>query len=168
MSFKKQHTKKIAFTALMSSLAVCMSLFTLPFLFGVNIHLFQVAILIAAAGGGPISGIITGLFGGIYMASMRGDVTIIIGNGLIGLFAGFLIRKFRPMIAGPLSWFLIQMPWIYIIDTYFYRFPSVVVETILTVLTVEILISSLIVDVLMFRFGFKQWVLKKLDIEVSS
>lgn len=162
MVTQKLSIKKLAFTAIMSSLVVAMSILTLPFIFGINIHLFQVVILIASVIGGPISGLITGLFGGIYMASMRGDVTIIIGNGLLGLFAGLFAKRLRPLIAGPLAWFLIQMPWIFFIDTYLYQFPLTVIETILTVLTIEILISALITDILMLRYNLKQRIKEKL------
>ena len=155
--------KKLAFTALMSSLAVAMSFLTIPFLLGVNIHLFQVAVFIAAVGGGPFSGIVAGVFGGVYMASVRGDIAIVAGNMLLGLTAGILSRKLRPAIACSLAWFLFQMPWLFIVDIYVYKIPLAVVEIILITLTVEDVISAVITDLLMTRFGLKRWVLHRLD-----
>ena len=154
--------KKLAFTALMSSLAVAMSLLTIPFLLGVNIHLFQVAVFIAAVGGGPVSGIVTGMFGGVYMASVRGDIFIVAGNMLLGLSAGLLSRKLRPALACSLAWFLFQMPCLFIVNIYVYKIPLAVVETILITLTVEDLISAVVTDLLMTRFGLKRWVLQRL------
>ncbi len=165
---KNRSLKTLAFTALVSGLAVSISLLTIPFIFGVNIHLFQAAIFIAAVAGGPLPGLTAGLFGGFYMASVRGDIAIIIGNGLLGLTAGLFARRFRPLVACLLAWFLIQLPWIFVIDVYLYRFPLVVVETILILLTVEDIISAIIVDLLMVRFGVKKWVTEKLVTEVSS
>jgi len=141
-------SRLVAFTAGISAVTAVLSALTVPFLLGTGVHFFQVGIMLAAVVGGPISGLITGLIGGLYVALIRSDPTIVIGNGLLGLFTALFSRRLRPLLAGLVAWILIQAPWIYFTGTFIYRVPSVAMQLILILLTVENVICAFIVDIL--------------------
>ena len=150
-----------AFTAVMSALAVALSALSVPFVLGLRVHFFQVAIMLAGVIGGPVSGLVTGAIGGVYVAALRSDPTIVVGNALLGLFTGLFVRKMRPVLAGILAWVLIQAPWLYLTGTYILNVPAVVMQTILATLTVEDVICAAIADVLQSRFHLREMVFPK-------
>jgi uncharacterized membrane protein len=150
-----------AFTAVMAALAVALSALSVPFVFGLQIHLFQVAIMLAGVIGGSLSGLVTGAIGGAYMAMLRSDPTIVIGNGLLGLFTGLFVRKMRPALAGIAAWVLIQAPWIYLTGTYVLHVPALVMQTILATLTVEVVICAVFADVLQSHYHLREQVFPK-------
>lgn len=150
-----------AFTAVMSALAVALSALSVPFVAGLRIHFFQVAIMLAGVIGGPLSGLVTGTIGGAYMATLRSDPTIVIGNALLGLFTGLFMRKMRPALAGIAAWVLIQAPWIYLTGTYVLNVPGIVMQTILVTLTVEDVICAVIADVLQTHYHLREHVFPK-------
>jgi len=156
------HTSRlVTFTAAMSALAVTLSALSVPFVLGLRIHFFQVAVMLAGVIGGPVSGLVTGAVGGAYMAALRSDPTIIVGNGLLGLFTGVFVRKMRPALAAIAAWALVQAPWIYLTGTYILHVPTVVMQTILVTLTVEDVICAAIADVLQSRFHLRETVFPK-------
>lgn len=148
-------SRLVAFTAVISALTVVLSVLTVPFLFGTGIHFFQAGILLAGVAGGPLSGLVTGSVGGLYVATTRSDPTIIVGNGLLGLFTGVFSRKLRPVLAGLVAWVLIQAPWIYITGTFIFHVPTVAMQVILALLTVEDVICASVVDVLTSHFHLR-------------
>jgi len=111
--------------------------------------------------GGPVSGLVTGAIGGVYMAMLRSDPTIVIGNGLLGLFTGLFARKTRPVLAGIAAWALIQAPWIYLTGTLIFNVPAFAMQTILALLTIEDIACALVVDVLESHFHFREMVFSK-------
>jgi LytS/YehU family sensor histidine kinase len=141
-------SRLVAFTAGISAVTAVLSALTVPFLLGTGVHFFQVGIMLAGVVGGPMSGLITGLIGGLYVALIRSDPTIVIGNGLLGLFTALFSRRLRPVLAGLVAWILVQAPWVYLTGTFVYRVPSVAMQLILVLLTVENMICASIVDVL--------------------
>jgi len=151
----------VAFTAVMSALAVALSALSVPFVAGLRIHFFQVAIMLAGVIGGPVSGLVTGAIGGAYMAAIRSDPTIVIGNTLLGLFTGLFVRKMRPALAGIAAWVLIQAPWIYLTGTFILGVPAFVMQTILVTLTVEDVICAAIADVLQTHYRLGERVFPK-------
>jgi len=151
----------VAFTAIMTAVAVVLSALSVPFVFGVRIHFFQVAIMLAGVIGGPVSGLVAGGVGGVYMSALRSDPTIVVGNALLGLFTGLLVRKMRPALAGILAWVLIQAPWLYLTGTYILNVPGLVMQTILATLTVEDVFCAVIADVLQSRFHLREMVFPK-------
>ena len=151
----------VAFTAIMTAIAVVLSALSVPFVFGLRIHFFQVAIMLAGIIGGPVSGLIAGSVGGVYMSALRSDPTIIVGNAFLGLFAGLFVRKMRPALAGILAWILIQAPWLYLTGTFILNVPGFVMQTILVTLTVEDVICAVIADVLQSRFHLREMVFPK-------
>lgn len=150
-----------AFTAVMSALAVALSVLSVPFVLGLRIHFFQVAIMLAGVIGGPMPGLVAGAIGGVYTAVLMSNPTIVVGNALLGLFTGIFVRKMRPVLAGILAWVLIQAPWLYLSETYILNVPAVVMQTILATLTVEDVICAVIADVLQSRFHLREMVFPK-------
>jgi hypothetical protein len=108
-----------------------------------------------------VPGLVTGAIGGVYVAALRSDPTIVVGNALLGLFTGLFVRKMRPVLAGILAWVLIQAPWLYLTGTYILNVPAVVMQTILATLTVEDVICAVIADVLQSRFHLREMVFPK-------
>jgi uncharacterized membrane protein len=157
-----------AFTAVMSALAVALSLLSVPFVGGVQIHFLQVAIILAGVMGGPLSGLVTGAIGGAFVAALRSDPTIVIGNGLLGLFTGLLVRKMRPALAGIAAWILIQAPWIYLTGTYILHIPGLVMQTALATLTIEDVICAVIADLLQTHYHLREQVFAKPASEVMK
>jgi len=156
------HSSRLAaFTAVMSALAVALSALSVPFVLGLRVHFFQVAIMLAGVIGGPVPGLLAGAIGGAYVAALRSDPTIVVGNALLGLFTGLFVRKMRPVLAGILAWVLIQAPWLYLTGTYILNAPAVVMQTILATLTVEDVICAVIADVLQSRFHLREMVFPK-------
>lgn len=154
-------SRLVGFTAVMSALAVALGGLAVPFLAGSRIHFFQVAIMLAGIVGGPLSGLVTGAIGGAYMAMLRSDPTILIGNGLLGLFTGLFARKLRPALAGIAAWALIQAPWIYLTGTFIFNVPALAMQTILALLTIEDVVCALVVDVLQSHFHLREMVFPK-------
>ena len=148
----------VAFTAIMTAVAVVLSALSVPFVFGLRIHFFQVAIILAGVIGGPASGLVAGAIGGVYVAALRSDPTIVVGNALLGLFTGLFVRKMRPALAGILAWILIQAPWLYLTGTFILNVPGVVMQTILITLTVEDIICAVIADVLQTHYHLREQV----------
>jgi len=159
----QSRSRLVAFTAMISALTVVLSVLTVPFLFTSRIHFFQVGVLLAGVAGGPISGLITGSIGGLYMATTRSDPTIVVGNALLGLSAGIFARKLRPVLAGLFAWLFIQAPWVYITGTYIFQVPAIAMQTILALLTVEGIICASVVDVLINRFHIGALLLGRAD-----
>jgi uncharacterized membrane protein len=149
----------VGLTAVLSALTIVLSLLTIPFLFGSRIHFFQTGIMLAGATGGPFSGLVTGLIGGLYMASVRSDPTIVIGNGLLGLFVGIFSIRLRPLYAGVLAWVLIQAPWVFFTGTFIFGVPAVAMQVILLLLTVEDIVCAAAVDALTTHFHLRSLVL---------
>lgn len=150
-----------AFTAVISALTVVFSVLTVPFMFETRIHFFQAGIMLAGVAGGPLSGLITGSVGGLYVATIRSDPTIVVGNGLLGLSTGVFSRKLRPVLAGLVAWVLIQAPWIYLTGTFIFHVPDVAMQTILALLTVEDAICASVVDILIKRFHLGSLLLRR-------
>jgi hypothetical protein len=152
----KYASRFVAFTAIMTAVAVVLSALSVPFLFGLRIHFFQVAIMLAGVIGGPVSGLIAGGVAGVYTAALMSNPTIVVGNALLGLFTGIFVRKMRPVLAGILAWVLIQAPWLYLSETYILNVPGFVMQTILVTLTVEDVICAVVADVLQSRFHLRE------------
>jgi uncharacterized membrane protein len=145
----------------MSALAVALSALAVPFVAGSRIHFFQVAIMLAGVIAGPVSGLVTGVIGGAYIAMLRSDPTIVIGNGLLGLFTALFARKMRPVLAGIAAWVLIQAPWIYLTGTFIFNIPGLAMQTILVLLTIEDVVCALVADVLQSHFHLREMVFPK-------
>ncbi len=152
-------SKLVAFTSVTSALTVLLSFVTIPFLMGVRIHFFQLGIMVAGVVGGPVSGLVTGALGGLYVASLRSDPTIVVGNGLLGLFTGLLARKVRPALAAIGAWGLVQAPWIYLTGTFVFQVPPTLMQLVLVLLTIEDTVCAMLADVLSNYFHLRDLVI---------
>jgi uncharacterized membrane protein len=104
---------------------------------GFKIHFFQYAIFIAAAIYGPVGGAISGGIGSIYSATLMSNPYILVGNIILGTFAGFFMKKGYNMILAVFFAYLIQMPWLYLTDVYLVGMPVSLVINIMVALLIS-------------------------------
>jgi uncharacterized membrane protein len=151
-------TKALTITALMASLANILSteLLTIPLVIGPfasKIHFTQIPIFISAILSGPLTGLLTGAIGGLYMSYTVGIPFIVGGLAILGFSAGILAHrlKLRPILSSAFAW-CIQAPYVFITDYIWFVYSRImpspvaltVVTTILINLTIEAIISSII------------------------
>ena len=146
----------MAFIALMATLANVLSFppVALPVTPEVTVHFSQLPIFIAGILTGPVGGLMTGAIGGLYMSFTRIPF-IICGLAILGLATGFFGRRVRPLYAGIFAW-LVQAPYVVITDYVWFvvfleRAPQAAwafVTSIMTVLTIEAVISSALAEVI--------------------
>jgi uncharacterized membrane protein len=120
----------------------------------ITVHFSQLPIFIAGILTGPIGGLMTGAIGGLYMSLTR--IPFIIGGlAILGLATGFFGRRVRPLYAGILAW-VVQAPYVVVTDYVWFavfleRTPEAAwafVTSIMTVLTIEAVISSALTEVI--------------------
>lgn len=145
----------LAFIALMAALANVLSFppLALPVTPEITVHFSQLPILIAGILTGSVGGLIAGAVGGLYMSFSR--IPFIVGGlAVFGLASGFFGRRVRPLYAGILAW-LVQAPYVVVTDYVWFaifleRTPQAAwafVASILTVLTIEAMISAALAEV---------------------
>ena len=152
-------TKIVVFAALMAALANVLSVepFVIPVVLGPfvsRIHLSQLPVFLSGCLAGPWAGMVTGAIGGIYM-SVTVVPFIVGGLGLLGFSSGFLSRRLglRPFLASMLAW-CIQAVYVFVTDYFWFTTVSGMphpvavglVSNILIKLTVEAVISSVLVE----------------------
>ena len=151
--------KLLAFAALMAALSNILSIapFTIPISAGpfpTEIHFTQLPIFLSGILAGPFAGLLTGAVGGLYMSFTKIPF-IIAGLALLGVSAGLFAKRFRPLFSGILAW-CVQAPYVFVTDyvwfTSFMSMPSsaalTAVSTILIKLTVEAVVASILVEIL--------------------
>ena len=159
---KANRTKVIVFAALMAALANILSLdfFVIPIAIGPfasKIHIGQLAVLVSGVFAGPLSGLLTGTIGGVYMSYSVSIPFVIGGLALLGVSAGLFSKKLklRPFFSSILAW-CVQAPYVLLTDYAWFVYsrlmpPGValpVVTTILVNLTVETVVASVLAEVL--------------------
>ena len=152
-------TKIVVFAALMAALTNVLSVepFVIPVILGPfvsRIHLSQLPVFLSGCIAGPWAGLVTGAVGGIYM-SVTVVPFIVGGLGLLGFSSGFLSRRLglRPFLASVLAW-CFQAVYVSVTDYFWFTTVSGmphpvavgVVSNILITLTVEAVISSVLVE----------------------
>ena len=85
---------------------------------GFKIHLFQVAIILAAAIFGPAGGALSGFAGSIYAALIMGNPYLMVGNALLGFFTGVFLRHGFSLLPAVWIAFGMQLPWLILTDLY--------------------------------------------------
>ena len=154
-------TRILSFVALMAALANVLSLqpIAVSITPELTVHFSQLPILIAGVVTGPMGGMVTGAVGGLYMGFTK--IPFIVGGlAILGLASGFFGRRMRPFLAGVLAW-LVQAPYVVITDyvwasIFLHRAPEAAwafVASIMTVLTVEAVISSALAEVIVRYLG---------------
>lgn len=106
--------------------------------FGFRIHFFQYLIFLAAAIYGPIGGAATGMVGSVYTAAALNNPYVIIGNAILGFFAGLFVKKTNVIVAA-MAAYLIQLPWLWVTDVYLVGMPLPAVK----LAVVSLLVSNL-------------------------
>ena len=145
----------LAFLALMAALANVLSFppIALPVTPDITVHFSQLPIFIAGILTGPVGGLMAGAIGGLYMSFTR--IPFIIGGlAILGLATGFFGRRVRPLYAGLLAW-LVQTPYVIVTDyvwlaIFLEKTPQAAwafVTSIMTVLTIEAVVSSALAEV---------------------
>jgi uncharacterized membrane protein len=146
-------TKTIAFVALMAALASVMSYppFAIPIQFGTfnsSIHFFQLAIFVCAILSGAWAGAFSGAVGSLYMSITRVPF-------VIGAFTGLFAKKFRPVIACILAFF-VQVPYTLVTDyVYFTIFTGAsptaawtIILPIMVTLSFEAVVCAVLAEVI--------------------
>jgi uncharacterized membrane protein len=159
---KTNRTKVLVFAALMAALTNILSLdfLVIPIIIGPfasAIHISQLAVLVSGTFAGPLSGLLTGAIGGIYMSYSRGIPFIIGGLALLGFSAGLFAKrlKLRPFLSSILA-LCVWAPYVLVTDYVWFIYsglmpPQValtVVTTILINLTVETVIASILTEII--------------------
>lgn len=114
----KWNTKTISALIILTALPNVLGMINITTPWGFKLHLFQLGIFGAAVFYGPIGGVLSGLLGSIYSASVMGNLYIIVGNVILGFFVGFFLRKgIHAILAVGLA-YAIQLPWLIFSDYY--------------------------------------------------
>ena len=159
-------THLIALVAILSAVSNAIMFLSFPVtLFGITskIHFIQIPILTAAFGIGPLAGLMVGMIGAISMvfSVIPPNPFIVLYNGLLGFFAGIIylilrrmrIHKLLAQISAVSGAFLIQIPFIWTLNTLVIGIPSAVVQVILIKLLFEDLVSTLINHPILYRIN---------------
>ncbi len=108
--------------------------------FGFRIHFFQYLIFLAAAIYGPIGGAATGMIGSVYTAAALNNPYVIIGNAILGFFAGaFIAARKGSVVVSAMAAYVIQLPWLWVTDVYLVGMPLPAVK----LAVVSLLVSNL-------------------------
>lgn len=116
--------------------------------FGVNVHVFQIFIFLAAALFGPAGGAASGLFGSVYTAMLLHNPYILVGNAILGAAAGLFISRGIPLFFACLAAFAVQLPWLWATDVYLMKMPEPVVTSIIIALLLGNIVWALVAQVL--------------------
>lgn len=112
--------------------------------FGFRIHFFQYLVFLAAAIYGPIGGAATGMIGSVYTAAALNNPYIILGNAILGFFAGAFFAAKNGIVVSAMAAYLIQLPWLWITDVYLVGMPVPAVK----IAVVSLLVSNLLLALL--------------------
>ena len=136
--------KNISFFIVLLALPNLLGSINLSTPFGFKIHFFQLAVFLAAAIYGPYAGLMSGLFGSVYSAFVMHNPYIIIGNAILGFFAGLFIRYgFNTIIAVALA-YVIQLPWLVLSDYYLAGLSFVFIYKLVIALTISNMLWAVI------------------------
>lgn len=133
-----------------------LGLFSFQTQFGFRIHFFQYLIFIVAATYGPIGAAAVGAIGSVYTAVALHNPYLIIGNVILGFFAGLFVKRTASIVVAAMAAYLIQLPWLWISDVYLAGMPHPAVK----VAVVSLLVSNLLLAGLaqLTSRPFKEWV----------
>lgn len=112
---------------------------------GFKLHFFQIGIFAAAMLYGPLGGAVSGGIGSAYSAISMNNPYIIIGNIILGLFAGLFMRLGLHTVLSVMAAYLIQLPWLWFSDIYFAGMPVGVVKGVVAALLVSNIVWATVV-----------------------
>lgn len=154
--------KAVAMAGMMGALANALSAVSIAVpiyvgTFQTSIHFTQLAIFIAGILSGPFAGLAAGAIGGLFSSLVFPKIPFIIGGlAILGLATGFFAKKLRPLFAGILAW-VVQAPYVAVTDYVWFNLSLniapqvawVMVASLLVILTIEVVISSALADIVM-------------------
>lgn len=117
-----------------------LGMINIPTPFGFNIHLFQIAVFIAALSYGPVAGLLSGLAGSVLPAVMMDNPYILVGNAILGFFVGYFWKKELNVFTAVSLAFLIQLPWLVLTDYYLVHLSPIFIKSV----CIALLISNLV------------------------
>jgi len=101
---------------------------------GFKLHFFQIGIFAAAMLYGPVGGAVSGGIGSVYSAILMNNPYIIVGNIILGLFAGLFISFGMHTVLSVILAYLIQLPWLWLSDIYLAHMPLGAVKGVVAAL----------------------------------
>lgn len=119
----KWNYKTAGLLILLVALPETLGTVNMPVAAGFNLHFFQAAIFLAAAIYGPAGGVLSGFAGSFYSAYAMGNPYILIGNALLGFFAGLFLRKGLHTVPAVWCAYAVQLPWLILTDYYLVGLP---------------------------------------------
>lgn len=115
--------RKVALFVFLIAVPNVLGLVNFGTLFGFKIHVFQIAVFLAAIIFGPSAGLLSGLIGSLYSAAIMNNPYLVVGNMILGFFTGLFVRYgIHTVIAAVLA-YLVQLPWLIVSDYYFVHLP---------------------------------------------
>ena len=137
--------KSISFLVFLALLPNLLGMVNIGTVFGFKIHFFQIGVFAAAMLYGPIGGLVSGGIGSVYSAILIHNPYIIIGNMILGFFAGLLMRYGWHTVIAVIIAYLIQLPWLWVSDIYFAGMPVMIVKGVVVALFISNLIWAFVV-----------------------
>jgi len=128
--------KSICTIILLTVLPNLVGLIVLPNIFGLKIHFFQYFIFLSAVIFGPFAGALAGIFGSVHVALALNNPYVLIGNALLGFFAGLLAKRIG-IVKAILAAYFIQLPWLVYSDIFLAGMPAQAVQMIVASLFVS-------------------------------
>jgi len=111
-------------------------------LYGIRFHFFQYLIFLAAIIYGPAAGMLSGGLGSLYTAIALKNPYIIVGNIILGGFAGYLMKRKVNAVPAVLLAFAAQVPWLWATDVYLAGMPAAAVNSIVVALLASNIICA--------------------------
>jgi len=128
---------------LLPNLLGLINFFTLPY--GLKLHFFQIAIFFAALTFGPLGGLLSGAVGSVYSAVVMHNPYIIILNMILGLLVGIFVKYGFNIVLSVFLAYLLQLPFLFLLDIYLAHLPLVAVSMIALSLLVSNLLWAIVV-----------------------
>lgn len=122
-----------------------LGMINLPTVYGFKIHFFQLAVFLAAVLYGSRAGALSGLIGSAYSAVIMHNPYLVIGNVILGFFAGLFVEKQIPIILAIILAYLIQLPWLIFTDLYLVHMPAMAINKLIQALALSNIFWAIIV-----------------------
>jgi len=148
----RRHAAALLVLALLPNV---LSMINLTTPWGFKLHTFPAAIFLAAAVLGPWGGLLSGLAGSLYAAAVMANPYLLVGNALLGLFTGLLIRQGFRLVPAVWLAFLIQLLWLIPTDYFFAGLAAIFIQELILALFISHTLWALAVSPL--REPLRRW-----------
>jgi hypothetical protein len=130
-------------------LPIALSLVNVTFAQSWKVHFFPAAIFLATIPFGPVGGFVAGITGSLYSALMLGNPYLIVGNVILGVMTGVLVRKSFNIIPAVLLAYACQLPWLIVSDYFFAGLSAEFIARLVVVLFLGNLLWALLIALTM-------------------